>query len=49
MAVIIAVGYAGGHMGRTPHSCYYIGRFEVSSDVLRGVLTVTFYAGPFSS
>jgi hypothetical protein len=28
-------------------SYYYIGRFEVSSDVLRGVLTVTFYAGPF--
>ena len=49
MAVIIAVGYAGGHMGRTQHSCYYIGQFEVSRDVLRGVLTVTFYAGPFSS
>ena len=30
-------------------SYYYIGRFEVSSDVLRGVLTVTCYAGPFSS
>jgi hypothetical protein len=30
-------------------SYYYIGRFEVSSDVLRGVLTVTFYTGPFSS
>jgi hypothetical protein len=30
-------------------SYYYIGRFELSSDVLRGVPTVTFYAGPFSS
>jgi hypothetical protein len=30
-------------------SYYYIGRFAASSDVLRGVLTVTFYVGPFSS
>ncbi len=30
-------------------SYYYIGRFAASSDVLRGVLTVTFYVGQFSS
>jgi len=30
-------------------SYYDIGRFEVSSDVLRSVLTVIPYAGPFSS